>query len=107
MRLEQFNDIMGEQFDMCETLLDKKASIYSNGHDRLVQFKISANLQGCSVPRAVSGKMAKHTTLVYDLVKDIDKGKKVSHAQWNETITDHINYLILLRAVLVEEGLLK
>ena len=107
MKTEQFNDIVEEQIEMCKNVLSKKAQIYAGQSDRLIQFKTSACLEGCTPARAVSGKMAKHTTLVYDLVNDVEKGKKVTHAQWNETLTDHINYLLLLRAVLVEEGLLR
>ena len=105
MKNIQFTDIMEEQFDRCRKVLETKGHLYSDGNDRLCQFKVTANLQDCSVPRAVGGKMSKHTSLLYDLINKSDKG--LTHAQWNETLTDSINYLILLRAVLVEEGLLK
>jgi len=105
MNTVQFNDIIEDQFDRCKKVLEKKGHLYSDGNDRLCQFKVTANLQGCSTPRAVGGKMSKHTSLLYDLINK--SGKGLTHAQWNETLTDNINYLILLRAVLVEEGLLR
>ena len=43
--------------------------------------------------------MAKHTTSVYDMV---ESGKPYSLELWDEKITDHINYLILLRAALID-----
>lgn len=51
------------------------------------------------MPQAISGMMAKHTVSIYDMV---ESGKPFELAQWDEKITDHICYLILLRAALVE-----
>jgi len=43
--------------------------------------------------------MAKHTVSIYDMC---GSGEIYDIAKWDEKITDHINYLLLLRA-LVED----
>lgn len=48
--------------------------------------------------------MAKHTVSIYDMARSDDS---FSLEKWDEKITDHINYLILLRAVVVEENEVK
>lgn len=44
--------------------------------------------------------MAKHTVSIYDMC---NSGLKYPIELWNEKITDHINYLLLLRAIIEEE----
>lgn len=44
--------------------------------------------------------MAKHTVSIYDMSR---ANEAFPLELWDEKITDHINYLILLRALLVEE----
>jgi hypothetical protein len=41
--------------------------------------------------------MAKHTVSIYDMC---NSGKEYSIDMWNEKITDSINYLLLLRALI-------
>jgi hypothetical protein len=50
--------------------------------------------------QALGGMMAKHTISIYDM---IDTGNDYPMALWDEKITDHLNYLLLLKAV-VSEG---
>lgn len=45
--------------------------------------------------------MAKHTVSIYDMARSEET---FPLEKWDEKITDHINYLILLRAVVVEEN---
>ena len=44
--------------------------------------------------------MAKHTVSIYDMC---NSGQKYPIELWNEKITDHINYLLLLRAIIEDE----
>ena len=46
--------------------------------------------------------MSKHTVSVYDLIKAENRGEDVSLELWDEKIGDHINYLFLLWAAVVE-----
>lgn len=99
MDVEQFNSIFDKQIATCAGTLVKKADEYATA-DRLHNFKVAAALQNSSPMEALAGMMAKHTVSIYDMCIDIVNW---SIEVWDEKITDHINYLILLRAI-VEEG---
>lgn len=100
MKADHFNDVISEQIERSNGMLQSKNAHYNPDLDKLKAFKTAAALRGVSTRDALSGMMAKHTTSVYDLcgaetLADIDV--------WDEKITDHINYLLLLRAVVEEE----
>jgi hypothetical protein len=97
---EDFLIEVKKQVARCRKVLDKKREQYGPGEDRLVQFKTAATLQGVTAIQALGGMMSKHTTSLYDLIND---GEDAPAAMWDEKITDHINYLFLLRALLNED----
>jgi hypothetical protein len=99
MDTKKFEVIVDEQMDTCRNILVNKAKEYAT-EDRLHNFKVAAELQCTGCKEALAGMMAKHTVSVYDMCRD---GKSHTMAQWNEKITDHINYLLLLKAVVTEE----
>ena len=100
MNNEAFNKSIGDQFKRCEDLLGVKAGEYAADDDRLHNFKVAAGLQGINPKNALAGMMAKHTVSIYDMV---NSDVIFSRSMWNEKITDHINYLLLLNAILDEE----
>ena len=81
---------------------EHNAEEYASDVDRLSNFKRAARLKGTTLPQAVTGMMVKHTVSVYDMV---ESGEAFTAAAWDEKIGDHINYLILLKATLIEDGL--
>ena len=85
--------------ERCREVLVKKAEEYATA-DRLHNFRVAAELEDVTMPQALAGMMAKHTTSIYDMCRS---GKKYSLTLWEEKITDHLNYLLLLNAV-VREG---
>ena len=100
MDAETINQIFEYQIGKVESTLVKKGDEYAT-EDRLHNFRVAATMQGASLKQALAGMMAKHTASVYDMCSsdeefDLDK--------WDEKITDHINYLFLLAAV-VRDGL--
>lgn len=97
MNNEDFTRVIKEQLARSNTILEHKNEEYSKGGDRLHNFKVAAELMGVPVKVAVAGMMAKHTASVYDLCMS-DKDEDIDI--WNEKITDHINYLLILRAVI-------
>lgn len=99
MKSETFNQIVDAQLERCRNILCAKAKEYAT-EDRLHNFKIAAALEGAGPIQALSGMMAKHTVSVYDMAMS---GETYPQELWDEKITDHINYLLLLKA-LVEEG---
>jgi hypothetical protein len=95
-----FNQVLADQIDRINEILGSKAGEYADDADRLHNFKASASLQGITPIEALRGKMAKHTISIYDMIAS---KKAYPVEKWDEKITDHINYLILLRALVVEE----
>lgn len=100
MDAKSFNTIFEETFDLSSSVLVKKADEYADDVDRLRNFKQAAHLKEESPREALAGMMVKHTVSVYDLTL----GEECPPIEiWDEKIIDHINYLILLRALVVEE----
>jgi hypothetical protein len=96
----EFGKILERQINRTIDILGSKAEEYANDDERLHNFKVIAELQGITLHQAVVNLMAKHTVSIFDLARS--EGE-VSEELWNEKITDHINYLILLQAALAEE----
>lgn len=96
-----FNSIVENQADKSMHLLTSKNDHYNPGEDRLHNFKVAAALKGTTMRGALAGMMSKHTVSVYDMCnQDGPSPMEV----WDEKITDHINYLLLLRAVVEQEA---
>lgn len=98
MDSERFAEIVDLQLNLCKDVLVDKAREYAT-EDRLHNFKVAADLQGVDLLEACAGMMAKHTVSIYDMC---GSEEEFSAAQWDEKITDHINYLIILRAIVFE-----
>ena len=100
MNSEWFEKVIKEQIKTCEDVLIGKAKEYATDDDRLHNFKNAAGMMSCDPKEALAGMMAKHTISVYDMCRS---GKDYPIELWNEKITDHINYLLLLKAVIEED----
>lgn len=96
----EFEEIFDQVWNTSEEILKHKANEYANDNNRLHNFNVAAQMQGNTPRRALAGMMAKHTVSVYDLCRD---GELAEDEVWDEKIIDHINYLILLRAVVADE----
>ena len=89
------------QLECCRNVLGVKNDEYTpNGNDRFHNFQVAAVLQGCDKKQALAGMMAKHSVSVYDMCQ----GGQYPIERWAEKITDSINYLIILRAMVEEES---
>ena len=100
MNNDDFNASIQATVDRSLEVLVSKNDGYSPNADKLEQFKLAAKIQGITPKEALGGMMVKHTTSVYEM---IGSGKNYSPEQWNEKIGDHINYLLILRAIVEEE----
>lgn len=100
MTNEQFEKVVNDQLKYCSELLTRKGKEYDSGSsDRLHSLKVAAAMQGISPKQALAGMMAKHTVSVFDMCWEGSH----SMEKWTEKITDHINYLLLLKALVQEE----
>lgn len=101
MKQDTFNKVIKLQVDKSLALLTKKGKEYDGGSpDRLRSFKVAAHLMDLKQTQALAGMMAKHTVSVYEMCID---PTAYDMARWEEKITDSINYLLILRAMIEEE----
>lgn len=105
MKTEQFEQIIERQFDRCRGLLVTKGKEYTPDRDVLEVFNKASELSGEGGRKAsLFGFMLKHVVSISDMchsdtVYDLDR--------WNEKITDTINYLLLLKAMVEEDEILR
>lgn len=69
--------------------------------DRLAHFKKAAVIIEGTSKEALLGMLAKHLVSLSDMITD---GKQYPVERWDEKISDSINYLLLLRALVEEDG---
>lgn len=100
MNNQEFAEVVKDQLEHCQSLLIAKGREYSTEQDKLHNFKVSAELQGVSQRQALGGMMSKHTVSIYDMIQSPNDFPLPT---WDEKITDHINYLLLLQAIVIEE----
>ena len=97
----EVNAVFDEQVRLCADTLKRKTKEYTGDDtDRLGAFKAAAALQHTTPERALAGMLAKHIVSLYDMCFDGDTDYDIS--TWNEKITDSLNYLFLLKAIIKE-----
>jgi len=99
MKISDFYTLCDEQLKTCREILMQKNKEYSTD-DRLHTFKMAAVLQNISTRKAIIGMMDKHVVSIHSMCSG---NEEYTLDIWEEKITDNINYLILLRAVVSEE----
>ncbi len=106
MTQKEFNDVVISQTERCKSLLTAKGSEYApkavkgNNADRLAHFKKAAVVMNSTPKTALMGMLSKHLISVSDMCTD---DRSYPKEQWEEKITDSINYLLILRALIEEE----
>lgn len=87
---------------LCSDILQRKTKEYTGENtDRLSAFKTAAALQNGTPQQALAGMLAKHIVSLYDMC--FSEEMSYSLDTWNEKITDSLNYLFLLKAIVKEE----
>lgn len=97
---QTFQQILDAQIEKCRNTMAGKAEEYADDVDRLHNFRVAAALENCTMEQALAGMMVKHTVSIYDM---ISSGADFPMAEWEEKIGDHLNYLFLLKAIVVEK----
>lgn len=100
MNSKEFARIFERQVQACEKVLFAKAGEYATDDDRLHNFTAAAPFVGETPQQVLGGYMLKHTMSIYDMIGEDHDVADLE--RWDEKITDHINYLILLKALIVE-----
>lgn len=103
MTHEAFNKVVKDQLKRCESMLVGKGEEYAPDKtvDRLAHFKKAAVIIEGTSKEALLGMLAKHLVSLSDMITD---GKQYPIERWDEKISDSINYLLLLRALVEEDG---
>lgn len=99
MQLDRFNTVVDSQVEYGLNVLKEKGSEYALGEDRLEHFKDAATEQGVTPKQALWGMLSKHLASLSGMCKN-DAGAK---ERWREKITDSINYMLLLWALVEED----
>ena len=103
MTPEHFNKLVDSVFGDLRALLSSKEKEYSQGVDRLDQFKKGAMMTNRPSHQVLAGFMLKHTTSIYDMLQQ-ENTNIFSIDEWNQKIYDHINYLLLLLGIIEENA---
>lgn len=99
---KEVDAVFKKQVRLCADTMKKKTREYTGDEeDRLCAFKAAVALLHTTPERALVGMMAKHIVSLYDMC--FDDGGNYDMDTWEEKITDSLNYLFLLKAV-VKEG---
>jgi len=100
MEKTEFDSVVNDQFNICLETLEAKAREYVYGPDRLEHFKVSGAEQNIPPKAALWGMASKHITSIGGMCRTDASDLSL----WNEKITDALNYLFLLRALVEEEA---
>ena len=106
MNQKEFNEVIIRQTDRCKSMLVAKGAEYAPGAvknmavDRLEHFKKAAVGMNTTPKAALMGMLSKHLISVSDMCMG---EQQYSKEQWDEKITDSINYFLILRAIVEEE----
>lgn len=100
MDLANFDNVANLQLARCVDLLTSKRGEYAPDYDVLQNFKDAAAMNGISSPEALWGYVTKQIVSVKNMVHQ--DTTNFSMAQWDEKLTDIINYMVLLKAIVIE-----
>ena len=102
MTQEEFNIVFELQMRKCADILAHKKKEYTGDNiDRLSAFKISPLYRTVIQKQRLTGMMSKHVVSFYDMC--YSTLLHFDMEQWDEKITDCINYLILFKSSVKEE----
>jgi hypothetical protein len=102
MDAQRFDAIVLDQLNSIKKVLASKNKEYGIG-DRLHNFKVAARIANSTPERALHGMMMKHLVSVFDMVDACENDCiKLTMPLIEEKCTDLVNYVILLKALLIE-----
>jgi hypothetical protein len=100
MNVQDFNNLVEEQFGICRAILETKGKEYAPDEgDRLSAFKTAGSVLHRTPIQALGGQMSKHTISLFEMIENDCTDKDL----WLEKLTDQINYLLLLKGLLYDQ----
>jgi hypothetical protein len=105
MSAEYFEDLCSKFLQQALELMNGlKASQYAVKDDRLIAFRRAGEVLGVCPEQAAVYYMTKHWVHLLDLVNS--QGERPTE-EWDEVLTDLINYCLLLKGLVVSRSPLK
>lgn len=105
MNEEEFTSILEETLLSTSEVLGIKAKEYVRNGDRLHNFNRGEAITGMIREKVLwNGFALKHYVSILDILDDVEKGQYPTEALVNEKVGDLINYLILLKACLIQKA---
>ena len=99
MNVQDFNNLVEEQFGICRAILETKGREYAPDEgDRLSAFKTAGSVLHRTPIQALGGQMSKHTISLFEMIEQNNQDLDL----WQEKLTDQINYLLLLKGLLYD-----
>ena len=100
---ERFNDCIDNRLNECKELLTVKSVEYRRNNDPYHNFNKVSKMRNKTPEEALSGMWAKHLCSILDIIDDIELHNKIpSKELLSEKISDNINYLLILEALIEE-----
>ena len=100
---EEFSNFVSKVMDRCRCLLDTKSDDYSSQDDKLYNFKAAGRIADVFPIEALAGMDLKHRTSIQQGIEEyIASGILRPLDWWMEKVVDHINYQLLLLALIAE-----
>lgn len=101
----EFLEIVKDELTTVLSMIESKGEEYSatgdlSTADRLGHFKKSAVIMNNTPKAALWAMLSKHLISLSDMCTN---GAVYTKERWTEKITDSINYLLLLKALVIEE----
>jgi len=101
MTTKELETVFDEQVQRCrEVILQKGREYTPDAAERFSSFETAAKLQHTTQEKALAGMLAKHIVSLYDMC--VSGAEHFDMAVWDEKITDSLNYLFLLKAIVKE-----
>lgn len=101
--LSKEEQIIRDRIDRTIELMLVKGKEYQRNGDKLHNFRRAAEMQRSNMPRVLHGMLQKHIVSYYDMLDDIDQGKKIKTEYIDEKIGDIVIYFLLQEVAIKEE----
>ena len=102
MKTVDFLKIVDETIEICKSTLIGKDKEYARNNDKFHNFKKGVPLEAKTPEKVLRGMMTKHIISIYDYIDDLENGIDHLLEEWDEKLKDNINYLLILRGLLIE-----
>lgn len=100
MNIAEFSELVENRIKVCKEVLTNRSKQYAKDNDKLHNFKAAARIADISITKAWEGMYLKHLVSILDIVDEPDS---LPLEVIEEKITDSINYLLLLEAIIKDK----